>query len=58
MAKIAKTSKTFRLRTSLVQDLARLAIRDNRTDNNMVETLLLWAVKQPDILERIRSSAN
>lgn len=37
----------------LAQPLDRLAGQDNRTRNNLVETILKWAVKTPTILDLI-----
>lgn len=47
-------SKTLRLRSDMWTALGALAEKDNRTENNMAETLLWWCVRQADILELIK----
>jgi len=45
-----KESKTFRLDSTTLRTLERLAEAENRTVNNMVETVLKEAVKKREAL--------
>lgn len=56
MAAVARTTKTYRLENRMLEKLAALAVKDNRTENNLVETILLWAVNEPDILVNIKGA--
>jgi len=56
MASIPRTTKTYRLENRMLEKLTALAVKDNRTENNLVETILLWAVNEPDILMRIKGA--
>jgi hypothetical protein len=47
---IAKVSKTFRLDAVTLRQVEKLAKEQNRTVNNMVETMLMeWFKKNPQV---------
>ena len=52
MAKIKETShqKSIRLSESIIENIEQMAEDDNRTFNNMVETILLNATKQHQMI--------
>lgn len=53
--KQARVSRPYRLRTDVQQKLEAAAQKDNRTENNMLETILLWALAKPDLLEQMKA---
>lgn len=50
-----RTSKNYRLRDDVTAKLRAVAKADNRTENNMLETLLEWALAKPDLLARMKA---
>ena len=56
MAAVARTTKTYRLDDRMLEKLAALAVKDNRTENNLLETILLWAVERPELLKEIKGA--
>lgn len=52
----ARESKNYRLRTDLLDRIRELAKEEKRTENNFLETLVLWALKQPGLREGMRKA--
>lgn len=55
MAALPKTTKTFRIDSATLVRYTEMAGKDNRTLNNLVETVLMWAEQQPDLLTKLKS---
>lgn len=53
---IARESKNYRLRTDVLDRLRAMAKEDNRTENNFLETLVMWALKQPGLREGMKNA--